>query len=80
MDITPHFIGDLGYLIIIILLYIKLWCCLKGVFRRQGHANPIPVHPLASKEFLVDEYLKGLGKLALMVVWDEHIVLLLDHT
>ena len=80
---TPrHLPWDLDLLLLLLLLLLarlRLCWCIKGVFRRQRHTNPLPSPPLAPQVGLDEAQKCGTGDLAPMGGRYNHIVPILDH-
>ena len=75
----PHLLGYLNDIILLLILTIRLWWCVKVVFIRRDPTDHMLGHPPVPEEGLVDALSKIMGVISLMGGRDEHIVPVLDH-
>ena len=75
----PHLFWDLVVLILLVLLDIRLFWCVKVVFRFQVKTDTFSVHPPVTKEGMVCAHIKAMWELVLAGGRDERIVPILDH-
>ena len=55
-----------------------VWC-VKGIFIRQGHTNPVSSHPPVLKKSLGNSQTRVVWALELVGEWYERILPILDH-